>query len=81
MCSVNQAYVRKRLGEVAEQAATTRVIFFGEKAQIIAQSKQPAKHFACILVALAKNIGVSEPKAARQERPFPAADTVIRFAG
>ncbi len=66
-CRIYQGNVRKRLGEVADQALAVDVVLFRKKPEIVAQCEKPIKECARVFQAADGFEAADHPETACQE--------------
>ena len=62
--------------EVSDLASGSRIIFFCEQSNIVAQAQQPLKHRPSVFIATLQDVIVGKPKAASKEGAFVPGQTV-----
>src|SRR5881227_3341795 len=67
MRGVDQREMRKGLRKVTQLSSGGGIVFFSQKAHIIAQGEKPFEQFACFVHAALQDIVVGKPEAACQE--------------
>src|SRR3954452_24190418 len=78
MRRIDQSDVRKRLRKITDLPAGSRVIFFRQKPDIIAQLEEPLEHPPRVVIPALQNVVVGEPKTASEEGTFVSGQAVDR---
>ena len=81
VCRVDKRNVGERLGKVANQALSVRVVFLCEQADIVTEADEPLEQVLRVRGTSDQDIGVGEPKAAGEERPFAGRQAVLARSG
>src|SRR5262245_52925962 len=77
----DQRHVREGLREISELAFRTRVVLFGEQANVVPEREQVLEHLARFVDAAEQREVVYVPEAAREERALAWRQAIFRFLG
>jgi hypothetical protein len=81
MSRIDQRNMRKRLGEITYQSLRPRIVFFGQKPDIIPQCKQPFEQLVCFRGPPRYQQAVCQPKTAREECTLAGGQAIAGVRG
>ena len=78
---IDKRDVRESLRKIAGEAFRSRVVFLGQKPDIVAQAGQSFEKPARVGDAAEHQKAIGKPEAAGQKRAFPRRQPIVRFFG
>ena len=71
--------MRESLGKIPELPFRARIVFFGEKSEIVSQGEQALEKFARFLLPAEQMQTIGQPKRTGQKNAFAAGQSIDAF--